>query len=111
MVLGKIGVQQNSITIKEMDVATLSCYTTSSEKVAWSVQTIQYGKDDYVQIYAIAGLDDSFKQTGRYAVSEGNGYYNLTIYNVSITEAGKYRCSEEAGIGPHTFVDLHVFGQ
>jgi hypothetical protein len=110
-VVAKNGVQQNSIAMNEMDVAHLSCFTTSSEKVAWSVETILDPKDDYDSIYAVAGLDDSYLKTGRYSVNENGGWYNLTIASIDITEAGRYRCSEEAGLGPHTYIDLHVFGQ
>ena len=44
----------------------------------------------------------------RYSMSIGNGFYNLTICNVTVNETADYACNERQGNGPRTFTRLDV---
>ena len=53
----------------------------------------------------------SFNLTGRYSVSAGNGFYNLTIKKVNMSEAGEYICHEGLRTGDRTSTWLNVLGE
>ena len=52
-----------------------------------------------------------FALTGRYSVSAGDGFYNLTIAKVNVSEAGEYICHEALGNGPRSSTQLTVLGK
>jgi hypothetical protein len=90
------------ITKYEAETVVLSCYTNLSEVVEWRVfehngSRMQQGSR---LIYATSGLVTKFERTRRYSIRTGNGYYNLTITDISAHEAGEYVCVENGGYGP-----------
>lgn len=103
------GILEGNRTVNEMDIVQISCSATINVRVAWRVKTVMHPKE-YRSIYDVDGMVDAYEGTGRYHVSEGDGFYNLTIVNVTVLETGSYKCSEEAGFGPHSFVELTVVG-
>jgi len=52
-----------------------------------------------------------FLLTRRYIVSVLDGFYNLTIMNVNMSESGEYICHEDLQNGPRTSTLLTVLGE
>ena len=98
-----------------MDTVHLSCFTNSSEQVEWRINsTFQRGHrkyDESRRIYVLSGMMKKFALTGRYSVSAGDGFYNLTISKVNVSEAGEYICHEALGNGPRSSTQLTVLGK
>jgi len=99
-----------------MDTVHLSCFTNYKEQVEWKInsrfQRRQIAKyEETRRIYAVMGIIKMFTLTGRYSVSAGDGFYNLTITRVNMSEAGEYICHENLGNGPRTSTKLIVLGK
>jgi hypothetical protein len=96
-----------------MDSVELPCFTTIDEQVEWKIisplqdKILGYER----RIYSTLGMQRGFNATGRYSVSEGNGFYNLTIKNLNISESGEYICIENEGFGSRTSTHLFVNGK
>jgi len=100
----------------QLDTVHLSCF--SNYRVIWGVnnrfQRLHikgYGDEKYRKIYADGILQAPFMETGRYSVSASDGFYNLTIRMLNISEAGKYVCHEDLGNGPAHSTQLSVLGK
>ena len=97
--------------VTEMETAQFECPTAFNETVLWKVRTILRGVDgEHRQIYRNGLLVATFKNTGRYSVTYKAGVYTLTIINVTVTDAGEYRCIEEEGINSTSSAFLKVKG-
>jgi len=99
-----------------MDTVHLSCFTNYKEQVEWKInsrfQRRQIAKyEETRRIYAVMGIIKMFTLTGRYSVSAGDGFYNLTITRVNMSEAGEYICHEDLGNGPRSSTHLTVLGE
>ena len=110
------GVLQSQVTVYETNDVQLSCFTTLKERVEWRIkskfQRTQIEKyHDSRRIYSTLGIIKIFNLTGRYSVHVGTGFYNLTISNVNISEAGEYICHEALGNGNRTSTQLTVLGE
>ena len=110
------GVLQSHVTVYETNNAQLSCFTTSDVQVEWRInskfQRTQIAAHYETRpIYAVKGIIKSFNLTERYSVRVGNGFYNLTISNVNVSEAGEYICNEALGNGNRTSTQLTVLGE
>jgi Immunoglobulin V-set domain len=112
------GVLEKQVTKYEGETVELACFTDLNEKVEWGLRSIfqrhlqrtPEGHDEYRRIYTIIGLQRGFNFTERYNVRVGNGYYNLTIKNLNITETGEYICWEGGGQGRRSSTQLSVYG-
>jgi hypothetical protein len=102
------------VTKYEGETVQLACSTDQNEEVEWGIRSIFQrhlqrtlkGHDEYRRIYTKQyGLQRGFNFTGRYVVSGGNGYHNLTIKNLNITENGEYVCMRKSS------TQLSVYGQ
>jgi len=109
----KSNILHSDMMVVEMDTVLLPCFTSLNETVSWMVRTVLH--DDKIPrfafIYSIDGLFAKFEKTGRFSVTGDTRYYNLTIVNVTVADAGEYKCSERAGHGPHSSVHLRVLGE
>jgi Immunoglobulin I-set domain len=105
-----VGKQNISAIVVEMETAQFSCPTAFNKSVWWNVRTILQGEGERRDIYRNSFLVDSFKYTGRYNVTYKEGVYTLTIINITVTDAGEYRCIEEEGFGDVNSAFLEVKG-
>jgi len=102
-----------------METVELSCHTDSDEQIEWGIRSVlqRYllqplpGDDGYRRIYSTVGLQTGYILSGRYSISEGNGFYNMTIKNLNISENGEYVCWEDLGSGPMSSTQLSVYGK
>jgi len=110
------GVLQSQVTAYEMDTVQLSCFTNYPEQVEWRINSrFQRGQieghRDSRKIYSTGHrISEGFLQTRRYLVSAEDGFYNLTIMRVNMSEAGEYICHEALQNGPRTSTLLTVLG-
>ena len=113
------GVLEKQVTKYEGETVQLACFTDLNEEVEWGIRSIfqrdlqrtPEDHDQYRRIYSTTGLQRGFNFTGRYSVSGGNGYFNLTIKNLNITETGEYVCIEDFGYGRKSSTQLSVYGK
>lgn len=103
-------VLQNSVTVSEMDSVHLSCSTIPVETASWHVRTVLHEEHDRRIMNYTSGWDDEFTEVERFSVTYQEGFYNLTIANVTITDAGEYHCIESDGYGNTSTVSLNVYG-
>ena len=119
VLLANCGVLEKEVMKYEMETVQLACFTDMNEEVEWGIRSIfqrhlqktPKDHDEYRRIYSITGLQRGFNFTGRYSVSKGDGYYNLTIKNLNISETGEYVCIENLGDGRKSSMQLSVNGQ
>jgi len=101
------------VTKYETESVVLPCFTKRDVKVEWKI--ISHLQDFILgyerRIYTNYGIQRGFHHTGRYSVSEGNGFYNLTIMNLNISETGEYICIDNRGLGPRSSIHLFVNGE
>jgi hypothetical protein len=104
----------------EMDSIQFSCFTNFSFAVIWGVDnawqrklklTKVFGPLEYRPIYNGFILLSDFRNSGRYHISLGNGFYNLTISKLHVSETGEYICHEKLANGPAHFTHLSVLGK
>jgi hypothetical protein len=63
-------------------------------------------------IYRNKVFVDAFSKTGRFKIThKEGGVYNLTIVNITITDAGEYQCIEDEGFGQTNSFILNVNGE
>jgi hypothetical protein len=104
------------MTVYEADDVQLACYSEDKYKPAWFVnsvfqnETIIY-RDINRRIYYTNGVVTPFEILGRYNLSEGNNFFNLTISKVNLSETGEYICHERFEVGNKTSLQLFVLGE
>lgn len=80
------------LDVRDRSSITLPCYYTGNTRLLeWYVTTVIH-PELYDNIYSIEGLIAQYETTGRYQIFIGNGWYNLSISNISIFEVGMYHC-------------------
>ena len=97
----------SNLTVFVSNTIQLSCYTPLNETVEWTL----YRDSKYYVIYSADSVQDMFSLTGRFKVLVNSGFYNLTITDVTLRDAGEYICNEDAGFGSESRVVLHVRGE
>jgi hypothetical protein len=85
----------------------LACHTNLDTTVEWRIQNASAEKG-FIRIHATSGIVKDFEETGRYKISVKDGFYNLSISNVTFHEAGEYVCVENGGTGDESVVRLNV---
>ena len=118
VIYANCGVLEKRATRYETETVHIACFTDKEEQVEWGIRSVFQrhlqrtleGHDEYRRIYSTTGLQRGFNFTRRYSVSEGNGFYNLTIKNLNISETGEYVCNENGGYGPKSSTYLSVYG-
>jgi hypothetical protein len=99
-----------------METVELACHTNFIESdidtnldrtVEWRILNASEEKG-FNMIYASSGIRKDLEETGRYKISVKDGFYNLSISNVTFDEAGEYVCVENGGTGNKSVVRLNV---
>lgn len=100
-----VGTRIINSSVVVLGTVTLPCYTPLDMSVEWRLYTDP--------LYTLGDIDEAFKKTGRFSVSNGPRHYNLTIDNVSRTDAGRYSCFEKDGLSqtPTSEYWLRVLGK
>lgn len=62
-------------------------------------------------IYRSGHTVGRFTGDGRFAVNCSDVICELTIFNVSVTDAGEYQCIRNEGLGSNTSIILNVLGK
>lgn len=100
-------VLESRITRYEGDTVQLACHSTASEPADWEIRdSSTHGI--FRRIYSAGSLGYIFQKSGRYAIYSGNGFYNLSISNLTTDDTDNYVCNENAGDGPVSTVELIV---
>ena len=88
------------------DTIELSCNTNLNYAVNW--EFVSHGSTRYSWIYLNSLMTQIHE--GRYQIKVDNGSYRLIIESVDWSYAGRYRCTDEAGLGESAVAQLTVIG-
>jgi hypothetical protein len=86
-----VGKENNSVTVVEMATVRILCPGEPNQLAWWKVRTILHSGESHA-IYWNGSLASTFINTGRYSCAYTKGVYQLTIINITVTEAGEYQC-------------------
>ena len=90
----------------------LNCSSAYYKNVWWT--RYQVGSTILEPIYyGYSGLVNGYKAGGRHSVDadDAAGHYNLFIRNVQHSDAGKYQCIDQSGLGTTVHAELIVLGE
>lgn len=78
------------IDVPDRSIVTLPCFS-NGFTVNWIVNTVIH-PHLYQYVYESKNMAHLYENTGRYRVTKGKGWYNLTISDISIADVGTYEC-------------------
>lgn len=96
------------ITRYERDTVELACHTDEPLPVDWEIRNNPLQGNGFRRIYSTAGFLVWVEITGRYSISIADGFYNLSITNLTVNDTGDYVCNEDEGNGPASTTRLDV---
>lgn len=102
-------VADETVTAYESDSVTIPCRTEVDGEVDWQISNNPVvGQSIFRRIYTCGSLTRYFQEIGRFSISVGDGFYNLTISDLLVNDTGDYTCCENAGDGPRSTTQLEV---
>ena len=84
----------------------LNCVTNSSGPINWEFSF--HGSTTYSWIFLNSLMTQTHEK--RYKIDSSHGSYRLIIESVDWSYAGRYRCTDEAGLGEAAIAQLTVIG-